>query len=108
MQEACDKAGVKYGCFVQSRTRKSIQAIKQAVDSGRFGKILHADAYMKWFRPQDYYQSAGWRGQKRCGSGVTVAQGFHYIDLLQYLAGPVVGVEAKMANIAHPGHCFGR
>jgi UDP-N-acetyl-2-amino-2-deoxyglucuronate dehydrogenase len=65
--------------------------------------MLRADAYMKWFRPQEYYTSDGWRGEKKSGSGVTVAQGFHYIDLLQYLAGPAVAVDARMENIAHPG-----
>lgn len=103
MIAACEKAGVKLGCFVQCRIRKAIQAMKQAVDSGRFGTLLRADAYMKWFRPQEYYTSDGWRGQRQSGSGVTVAQGFHYIDLLQYLAGAAVRVEAKMENLNHPG-----
>lgn len=103
MIAACLKANVKFGCFVQCRVRKAIQAIKNAIESERFGKLLHADAYMKWFRGQDYYTSAGWRGQQKSGSGVTVAQGFHYIDLVQYLAGPAAKVEAKMANIGHPG-----
>jgi predicted dehydrogenase len=58
---------------------------------------------MKWFRPQEYYTSDGWRGQKKCGSGVTVAQGFHYIDLLQYLVGQASEVDARMTNIGHPG-----
>jgi predicted dehydrogenase len=51
MISACNKAGVKFGCFVQCRIRKAIQAIKQAIDTGRFGKLLHVDAYMKWYRP---------------------------------------------------------
>jgi predicted dehydrogenase len=103
MIAACEAAGVKFGCIVQCRIRKSIQAIKNAIEGGRFGKVLHVDAYMKWFRPRDYYTSDGWRGRKKSGSGVTVAQGFHYIDLVQYLAGPAVRVEAKMENIGHPG-----
>jgi predicted dehydrogenase len=103
MIKECENAGVRFGCFVQCRIRKAIQAIKKAIDSGRFGRLLHADTYMKWYRPQDYYTSDSWRGQKKSGSGVTVAQGFHYIDLLQYLAGPAGKVEAKMSNIAHPG-----
>lgn len=103
MVDVCTEANVKFGCFVQCRVRKAIQAIKSAVDSGRFGKLLHADAYMKWFRPQEYYTSDGWRCQKKCGSGVTVAQGFHYIDLLQYLAGQASEVDARMTNIGHPG-----
>lgn len=103
MLAACEKAGVKFGCFVQCRIRKAIQAMKQAVESGRFGTLLRADAYMKWFRPQEYYTSDGWRGQRLSGSGVTVAQGFHYIDLLQYLAGPAIKLEARMENLNHPG-----
>jgi UDP-N-acetyl-2-amino-2-deoxyglucuronate dehydrogenase len=103
MIDVCERANVKFGCFVQCRVRGAIQAMKSAVDSGRFGRLLHADAYMKWFRPQEYYTSDGWRGQKKSGSGVTVAQGFHYIDLLQYLAGQAAEVEARMTNIGHPG-----
>jgi UDP-N-acetyl-2-amino-2-deoxyglucuronate dehydrogenase len=103
MIDVCKKANVKFGCFVQCRVRKAIQAMKSALDTGRFGRLLHADAYMKWFRPQEYYTSDGWRGQKKCGSGVTVAQGFHYIDLLQYLVGHASTVDAQMTNIGHPG-----
>jgi len=103
MIEACTRAGVRFGCFVQCRVRKAVQAMKSAVESGRFGKLLHADAYMKWYRPQEYYTSDGWRSQRGSGSGVTVAQGFHYIDLLQYLAGEALNVEAGMTNIGHPG-----
>src|SRR5690606_33040530 len=54
MIAACRQAGVKFGCTVQCRVRKSIQAMKRAVDSGRFGQLLHADAIMKWFRSTDY------------------------------------------------------
>jgi UDP-N-acetyl-2-amino-2-deoxyglucuronate dehydrogenase len=103
MIDVCKNANVKFGCFVQCRVRGAVQVMKSAVDSGRFGKLLHADAYMKWFRPQEYYTSDGWRGQRKSGSGVTVAQGFHYIDLLQHLAGQASEVDARMTNIGHPG-----
>jgi len=102
MIEACRKAGVKFGCTVQCRVRKSIQAIKSAVDSGRFGKLLQADAYMKWFRSTEYYHSDPWRSSRASGAGVTVQHAFHYIDLLQYLMGPGQQVEARMTNLAHP------
>ena len=83
---------------------RMIAASRKAIGAGRFGKLLHADMYMKWFRPAEYYRLAEWRGQRRSGSGVTIAQAFHYIDLLQYLAGPVKRVEARMNNLAaHPG-----
>jgi len=102
MIDACKRAGVRFGCTVQSRVRKAIQATKQAIDAGRFGRLLHADAYMKWFRTEEYYHSDEWRSSRRSGAGVTVQHAFHYIDLLQYLAGPAARVQARMTNLAHP------
>ncbi len=103
MDAAARRAGVKVGVVLQCRMRKSIQAMRSAIETGRFGKLLHADVYMKWFRPADYYRMAAWRSQRKSGSGVTIAQAFHYIDLLQYLVGPVRRVQARMNNLAHPG-----
>jgi len=103
MIAACEKAGVKFGCTVQCRVRKAIRTIKQAVDSGRFGRLLHADASMKWYRTTEYYHSDPWRSSRQSGAGVTVQHAFHYIDLLQYLVGPGARVEARMTNLAHPG-----
>jgi predicted dehydrogenase len=102
MIAACDRAGLKFACAVQCRVRASIQAVKKAVVSGRFGKLLHADACMKWFRATDYYFSDPWRSSRKSGAGVTIQHAFHYIDLLQYLAGPVARVDARMMNISHP------
>ena len=102
MIEACRRAGVKFACTVQCRVRKAVQAVKRAIDEGRFGKILHADAYMKFYRTEQYYHSDAWRSSRRSGAGVTVQHAFHYIDLLNYLAGPFASVEARMNNLSHP------
>jgi predicted dehydrogenase len=102
MIRACAAAGVRFGCTVQCRMRKAIQAMKRAVDAGRFGRLLHADATMKWYRTTEYYRSDAWRMSRKSGAGVTVQHAFHYIDLLQYLAGPARSVQARMANLAHP------
>jgi UDP-N-acetyl-2-amino-2-deoxyglucuronate dehydrogenase len=102
MIEACRAANVKFGCTVQCRVRKAIQAIRKAVADGRFGKLLQADAVMKWFRATDYYKMDAWRSSRRSGAGVTVQHAFHYIDLIQYIAGPAAKVEARMTNLAHP------
>lgn len=102
MIAACRSANVKFGCTVQCRVRQAIQAIRKALGDGRFGRLLQADTYMKWFRPETYYHSDAWRQSRRSGAGVTIQHAFHYIDLLQYLAGPVVRVHAKMRNLAHP------
>ncbi len=94
--------GLKVEVVLQCRTRKAIQAMRQAIEQGRFGRILHADTYMKWFRATDYYRMDAWRMSRRWGAGVTIQQLFHYIDLLQYLAGPPKRVQARMTNLAHP------
>lgn len=103
MAAACRAAGVHIGVVLQCRMRKPVQAMREAIRDGRFGEIYHADTYMKWFRSSDYYKTDAWRRSRRSGAGVTIQQAFHYIDLLQYLAGPVSRVHARMNNLSHPG-----
>lgn len=103
MGATCAAAGVKIGVVLQCRTRRSVQAIRAAIQEGRFGKIHHADTFMKWFRSVDYYRLDAWRSSRRSGAGVTIQQAFHYLDLLQYLVGPAKRVQAQMTNLAHPG-----
>ncbi|MFZ5517132.1 MAG: Gfo/Idh/MocA family protein [Candidatus Zhuqueibacterota bacterium] len=102
MIDICQRIGVKLGVMLQCRVRPAVQAVKQAIDAGRFGALLHADAYMKWFRTGEYYRSDAWRSLRQAGAGVTIQHAFHYIDLLHYLAGPIAAVQARMANLAHP------
>jgi UDP-N-acetyl-2-amino-2-deoxyglucuronate dehydrogenase len=102
MIESCRKAGVLFACSVQCRVRKAVQAVKKAREEGRFGRILQADAVMKFYRTEEYYHSDPWRSSRKSGAGVTVQHAFHYIDLLHYLAGPFATVEARMTNLAHP------
>ncbi len=102
MIAAAKKAGVHLGVVLQCRVRKPIQAMKKAIEQGRFGRLLQADAYMKWFRTTEYYFSDPWRSSRQSGAGVTIQHAFHYIDLLQYLMGPVARVQAKMTNLGHP------
>jgi predicted dehydrogenase len=103
MREASTAAGVKIGVVLQCRTRRPVQAMRKAIADARFGRIYQADAYMKWFRSSSYYRMDAWRMSRRAGAGVTIQQAFHYLDLLQYLAGPVKKVQAHMTNLAHPG-----
>ena len=102
MIHACRDSGVKFGVTLQCRVREAVQVVKQAIDSGRFGRLLQADAYMKWYRSIEYYHSDPWRSSRRSGAGVTIQHAFHYIDLLHYLAGPAKNVQARMSNLAHP------
>ncbi len=102
MIAACESAGVRLGIVLQCRVRKPIQAMREAIEGGRFGRLLQADAYMKWHRSTEYYLSDAWRSSRRSGAGVTIQHAFHYIDLLQHLMGPAKRVDARMSNRAHP------
>lgn len=102
MIEACKRSGVRLGIVLNCRVRKPIRAIRDALSAGRFGRVLQADAYMKWYRSTEYYHSDDWRSSRRSGAGVTIQHAFHYIDLLQHLMGPAKTVRAQMHNLAHP------
>ena len=102
MIDACQSARVKLGIVLQCRVRKPIRAMRKAIDAGRFGTLIQADAYMKWYRTEEYYLSDDWRGSRKSGAGVTIQHAFHYIDLLQYLMGPARRVLGRMSNRAHP------
>ncbi|HEY3398355.1 MAG TPA: Gfo/Idh/MocA family oxidoreductase [Armatimonadota bacterium] len=102
MIATCQEHGVKLGIVLQCRLRKPIQAMKQALAAGRFGRVLMCSAHMKWFRSADYYQSEAWRSSRKSGAGVTIQHAFHYLDLCQYLMGPAQRVQARMENLAHP------
>ena len=101
MIEAGRRADRKLGIFVQCRLREPIRQMKQAIDAGRFGRLLRGDAVMKWHRSTEYYHADAWRSDRRSGAGVTIQHAFHYIDLLHYLMGPAQTVQARMCNLAH-------
>jgi UDP-N-acetyl-2-amino-2-deoxyglucuronate dehydrogenase len=99
---ACEKAKVRLGTIFPSRFHESSRLLKQAVEQNRFGRITLADAYVKWFRTQQYYDSGAWRGTwKLDGGGALMNQAIHSVDLLLWLMGPVVEVSAHVATLAH-------
>ncbi len=99
---ACDDAGVLLGAIFQSRFGEGAQALKKAIDAGRFGKLTQCSAYIPWFRSKEYYASAGWRGTWELdGGGALMNQGIHAIDLLLWLAGEVSEVSAKVQTRLH-------
>ena len=100
--EACDKAGVKLAAIFPSRFHDSSKLMKQAVDAGRFGRLTLGDAYVKWYRTQQYYDSGAWRGTWALdGGGALMNQAVHTVDLLAWLMGPVAEVQANTATLAH-------
>ena len=99
---ACDDANVRLAVTFQSRFHRSARLIKQALDEGRFGTVTMGDAYVKWYRSQDYYDSGAWRGTwKLDGGGALMNQAIHSVDLLLWLMGDVAEVSAMTATLTH-------
>jgi predicted dehydrogenase len=104
MIEAADKKGVQLAGIFPSRFHAVSKVIKANIDNGRFGRLALGDAYVKWFRSDDYYRSSNWKGTwKYDGGGALMNQSIHAIDLLQWFMGPVESVQACAATIGHEG-----
>ena len=94
--------GVKLTCIFQSRFAGAARELKKAVEQGRFGKITMADAVVKWYRTQEYYDSGKWRGTWQLdGGGALMNQSVHAIDLLQWLMGKPEMAMALTATLGH-------
>ncbi len=100
MVAACDRAGVKMFVVKQNRQNATIQLLKRALDQRRFGKIYLVSVNVFWSRPQEYYDSAAWRGTWEYDGGAFMNQASHYVDLLDWLVGPVESVHAFTATLA--------
>lgn len=100
MVAACEAAGVQLFVVKQNRLNPPIQLLKRAVDKGRFGRLYVANCTVRWTRPQDYYDQAPWRGTWALDGGAFLNQASHYVDLMQWLMGPVDSVVAKTATLA--------
>ena len=98
--KACDDAGVRLFVVKQNRLNATVQLLKRALDKGRFGRIFMANATVRWARPQEYYDQAPWRGTWEFDGGAFMNQASHYVDLIQWLVGPVESVMAKTATMA--------
>jgi UDP-N-acetyl-2-amino-2-deoxyglucuronate dehydrogenase len=101
MVRACDETGMRLFVVKQNRRNATLQLLKQAVDQGRFGRIYNVAMNVFWTRPQDYYdQGNGWRGTWEFDGGAFMNQASHYIDLLNWIVGPVESVMAYTATQA--------
>jgi UDP-N-acetyl-2-amino-2-deoxyglucuronate dehydrogenase len=100
MVKACDQAGVRLFVVKQNRCNSTLQLLKRAIDQGRFGRIYSVAINVFWARPQQYYDSAKWRGTWEFDGGAFMNQASHYIDLLDWLVGPVESVMAYTETLA--------
>ncbi len=97
---ACDDAGVHLFVVKQNRLNATVQLVKRALDKGRFGRLFLANTTVHWTRPQEYYDQAPWRGTWEFDGGAFMNQASHYVDLMQWLVGPVESVMAKTATLS--------
>jgi UDP-N-acetyl-2-amino-2-deoxyglucuronate dehydrogenase len=100
MVRACDEAGVRLFVVKQNRRNRTLQLLKRAVTQERFGRIYMVTVNVFWSRPQSYYDSAAWRGTWEFDGGAFMNQASHYIDLLDWLIGPVESVMAYTGTLA--------
>ena len=97
--QACDDNAVHLFVVKQNRLNPPIQLLKRALDKGRFGRLYMANSTVRWTRPQEYYDQAPWRGTWEFDGGAFMNQASHYVDLIQWLVGPVESVMAKTATL---------
>ena len=102
MIAASREAGVKLGCIFQLRFSDAAMEVQRAIADERFGRLVLGDAYIKWYRSQEYYDQGEWRGTWEFdGGGCLMNQGVHRIDLLLSFLGPVSTVHAHTGLVAH-------
>lgn len=100
MVRACDEAGVHLFVVKQNRRNATLQLLKRAMEKKRFGRIHMVTINVFWSRPQSYYDSAKWRGTWEFDGGALMNQASHYVDLADWLIGPVESVQAYVATLA--------
>ncbi|WP_022656271.1 Gfo/Idh/MocA family oxidoreductase [uncultured Desulfovibrio sp.] len=100
MVAACDAANRRLFVIKQNRRNTTLQMLKRAINEKRFGKIYMVHLNVFWTRPQTYYDSAKWRGTWEMDGGAFMNQASHYVDLLEWLVGPIADVQAMTGTLA--------
>jgi predicted dehydrogenase len=98
MIAACKKARCRLFVVKQNRFNPAVQAARQALETGRFGKLVMGTVRVRWRRDQKYYEADDWHGTWALDGGVMSQQASHHLDLLQWFMGPVESVECQSAT----------
>lgn len=98
MIRACDQHGARLFVVKQNRFNVPVVKLREALESGRFGKLIMGTIRVRWCRRQDYYDQDSWRGTWAFDGGVLTNQASHHVDLLEWMMGPVESVFAKSAK----------
>ena len=100
MIEVCKEANVKLFVIKQNRLNPTLQILKKKVEENKFGNIGIVDIKVFWHRPQSYYDQDEWRGTKDLDGGALLNQASHYVDLLEWIIGPLDGLYANVSTIS--------
>src|ERR1700754_2115098 len=95
MIRACDEAGVKLFVVKQNRFNVPVVKAREALDAGRFGRLILGTVRVRWCRHQAYYDQDEWRGTWAYDGGVLTNQASHHVDMLEWFFGDVVSVHAR-------------
>lgn len=98
MIRACDRNGIRLFVVKQNRFNVPVVKMREALDAGRFGKLVLGTVRVRWCRRQDYYDQDPWRGTWALDGGVLSNQASHHIDLLEWMMGEAQSVFAKAAT----------
>ena len=99
MVSECDDAGVQLFVVKQNRMNSTLQLLKRAMEKRRFGRIYMVNVNVFWTRPQEYYDQARWRGTWEFDGGAFMNQASHYVDLLDWLVGPIESIHAYTSTL---------
>jgi UDP-N-acetyl-2-amino-2-deoxyglucuronate dehydrogenase len=100
MVKSCEKNSVRLFVVKQNRRNPTLQMLKKTVDEKRFGRIYMVNINVFWTRPQEYYDTAKWRGTWKLDGGALMNQASHYVDLIDWLIGPVEKIQAMTGTLA--------
>jgi len=98
MVKVCDEMNVRLFIVKQNRRNTTLQLLKRAIEEERFGKISMVHLNVFWTRPQEYYDQGKWRGTWELDGGAFMNQASHYVDLLDWLIGPIADVHAMTST----------
>src|SRR5207237_10179749 len=100
--KTCRGCGVKLGATHQFRSYPAYKRLKAAIDEGRLGRLHLGNGFLKWWRTQEYYDSAAWRGTWNLdGGGALMNQSIHYVDMLTWLLGRPKSLQGFIATQCH-------
>ncbi len=98
MIKACADADVKLFVVKQNRFNVPVLKLREALEAGRFGKLVLGTVRVRWCREQSYYDQDKWRGTWALDGGVLANQASHHVDLLEWMMGDAADVFAMSAT----------